>query len=33
MQVITSLDTNQSLFFDHRNPLMVKNLSEYRVNL
>ena len=33
MQVITSLDTNQSLFFDHRNPQMVKNLSEYRVNL
>ena len=33
IQVITSLDTNQSLFFDHRNPQMVKNLSEYRVNL
>ena len=33
MQIITSLDTNQSLFFDHRNPQMVKNLSEYRVNL
>lgn len=33
MQAITLLDTNQSLFFDHRNPQMVKNLSEYRVNL
>lgn len=33
IQVITSLDTNQSLFFDHRNPQMVKSLSEYRVNL
>lgn len=33
MDAITSLDTNQSLFFDHRNPQMVKNLSEYRVNL
>lgn len=33
MQAITSLDTNQSLFFDHRNPQMVKNLSEYKVDL
>ena len=33
LKAITSLDTKQSLFFDHRNPQMVKNLSEYRVNL
>lgn len=33
MKAITLLDTNESLFFDHRNPQMVKNLSEYRVNL
>lgn len=33
MQAIAVLDTNQSQFFDHRNPQMVKNLSEYRVNL
>lgn len=33
MQFISSLDTNQSLFFDHLNPQIVKNLSEYRVNL
>ncbi len=33
MQTIALLDTNQSLFFDHRNPQMVKILSEYRVSL
>lgn len=33
MQAIAALDTNQSQFFDHRNPQMVKNLSEYRINL
>ncbi|MBA4275815.1 aldo/keto reductase [Flavobacterium sp.] len=33
MKAIAVIDTNQSLFFDHRNPQMVKNLSEYRVNL
>lgn len=33
MKAIAIIDTNQSLFFDHRNPQMVKNLSEYRVNL
>lgn len=33
MQAIATLDTNQSQFFDHRNPQMVKNLSEYRINL
>lgn len=33
MQIITSLDTNQSLFFDHRDPNMVKWLSEYKVSL
>jgi 2,5-diketo-D-gluconate reductase A len=33
MQTIALLDTNQSQFFDHRNPQMVKILSEYRVSL
>ena len=31
MQLIQSLDTKTSLFFDHRNPAMVKWLSEYRI--
>lgn len=33
LQSIALLDTNESLFFDHRNPQMVKNLSEYRISL
>ena len=28
METIATLDTNQSLFFDHRNPEMVKWLSK-----
>jgi diketogulonate reductase-like aldo/keto reductase len=30
MEKITSLDTNQSLFFDHRDPKMVKRLSSWK---
>ena len=33
LDAISSLDTNQSLFFDHRDPNMVKWLSEYKVSL
>ena len=32
MQDIYSLDTRESLFFDHRNPVMVKSLSEYKIH-
>nr|WP_305067725.1 aldo/keto reductase [Membranihabitans maritimus] len=32
MKNIESLDTNESLFFDHRNPVMVKSLSEYKIH-
>lgn len=30
---IASLDTNESLFFDHRDPVMVKRLSERKLDL
>lgn len=33
MQHIGTLDTNSSSFFDHRDPAMVKWLSEYKVDL
>ncbi|MCD9855451.1 aldo/keto reductase [Epilithonimonas sp. JDS] len=33
MQVISTLDTNASLFFDHRDPNMVKWLSERKLDL
>ncbi|WP_348810730.1 aldo/keto reductase [Flavobacterium maritimum] len=33
MQMIQTLDTKESLFFDHRDPNMVKWLSEYKVAL
>ncbi len=33
MQQIKTLDTNQSLFFDHRDPNMVKWLSERKLDL
>lgn len=33
MQMIQTLDTKESLFFDHRDPNMVKWLSEYKVEL
>lgn len=33
MQEISNLDTNASLFFDHRDPNMVKWLSERKLNL
>jgi len=33
MQMIQTLDTKESLFFDHRDPHMVKWLSEYKVEL
>lgn len=33
MQAITTLDTNASLFFDHRDPGMVKWLSERKLDL
>ena len=33
MEAIAVLDTNQSQFFDHRNPQVVKNLSEYSIDL
>jgi diketogulonate reductase-like aldo/keto reductase len=32
MQAILDLDTSESLFFDHRNPKMVKSLSEVELN-
>lgn len=32
MQAIATLDTGESLFFDHRNPAMVKSLSEAKRN-
>ena len=33
MKAIVMLDTKQSLFFDHRNPEMVKRLSEVKLNI
>lgn len=33
MQMIQTLDTKESLFFDHRDPNMVKWLSEYKLAL
>lgn len=33
MQTIATLDTNQSLFFDHRDPNMVKWLSERKLDI
>lgn len=33
MQMIQTLDTNESLFFDHRDPNMVKWLSERKLDL
>lgn len=33
MDAIRSLDTGQSLFFDHRDPAMVKHLSTYKVTV
>lgn len=33
LQAITALDTSSSLFFDHRNPAMVKSLSERRLDI
>jgi 2,5-diketo-D-gluconate reductase A len=33
MDAIVSLDTKQSSFFDHRDPNMVKRLSEVRLNI
>lgn len=33
MQMIQTLDTKESLFFDHRDPNMVKWLSEYKIAL
>lgn len=32
MKVIQTLDSNESLFFDHRDPNMVKALSEYKIH-
>jgi len=32
MKAIAALDTGQSLFFDHRDPAMVKFLSEAKRN-
>jgi 2,5-diketo-D-gluconate reductase A len=32
MAVIATLDTGQSLFFDHRDPKMVANLSSFKLN-
>lgn len=32
MQLVQSLDTNTSQFFDHRDPAMVKWLSEYKIH-
>ncbi|WP_243350230.1 aldo/keto reductase [Parabacteroides sp. FAFU027] len=31
MAIVASLDTRQSLFFDHRNPAMVKMLGSYKL--
>ena len=33
METIATLDTNQSLFFDHRDPAMVKWLSERKLDI
>lgn len=33
METIATLDTNQSLFFDHRNPEMVKWLSNRKLDI
>jgi diketogulonate reductase-like aldo/keto reductase len=33
MQIISTLDTSSSLFFDHRNPAMVKWLSERKLDI
>jgi len=33
LQAIAALDTNSSLFFDHRDPVMVKSLSERKLNM
>lgn len=33
MQMIQTLDTNESLFFDHRDPNMVKWMAEYKIAL
>lgn len=33
MEMITTLDTNKSLFFDHRDPIMVKWLSERKLDI
>ena len=33
METIASLNTNESLFFDHRDPQWVKNLSGYKIDL
>lgn len=32
MELIVTLDTKQSLFFDHRDPAMVKMLGEFKLN-
>ena len=32
MDIIATLDTKQSLFFDHRDPAMVKILGEFKLN-
>ena len=32
MEAIKTLDTNASLFFDHRDPTMVKWLGERKLN-
>jgi diketogulonate reductase-like aldo/keto reductase len=33
MEAIKTLDTNASLFFDHRDPAMVKWLGERKLNV
>jgi len=33
MEAIKTLDSNASLFFDHRNPAMVKWLGERNLNI
>ena len=33
MEAIKNLDTNKSLFFDHRDPAMVKWLGERKLNI
>lgn len=33
METIATLNTNESLFFDHRDPQWVKNLSGYKIDL